>query len=163
MSENKAKIRTAIIIAVSLVAIVLSVITLVQVVPAVRLKLADGGTVSDGVLQSVDESLHITDVPEGEIRYLINKHMVFDSPYSLGDVMLENPAACEYDLQFVIYDTQGEMLYTSPIIKPGQHIEKDKLSTVLGSGVYNCSYSALAYKNGELMGDVNGIVNITVK
>lgn len=163
MAENKAKIRTAIIIAVSVVAIVLSVVTLIRVVPEVRLKYADGGTVCDGVLDSVDEELHITDVPEGEIRYLINKEIVFDGPYSLGNVMLENPESCGYDLQFVIYNTQGEMIYTSPVIKPGQCLEKDKLSTVLGSGVYNCSYSALAYKNGELMGDVNGTVNVTVK
>lgn len=163
MAEKKAKIRTAIIIAVSVVAIVLSVITLIRVVPEVRLRLADSGTVRDGVLESVDEELHITDVPEGEIRYLINKEIVFDGPYSLGNVMLENPASCGYDLQFVIYNTHGEMIYTSPVIKPGQSLEKDKLSTVLRAGVYNCSYSALAYKNGELMGDVNGIVNVTVK
>lgn len=163
MKEKKTKIKTAVIIAVSLVAIVLSVITLVQVVPTVRLKLADGGTVCDGVLPGVDEALHITDVPEGEIRYLINKQMVFGSPYSLGDVMLENPEVCEYDLQFIIYNTQGSMIYTSPILKPGQYLEKDKLSTVVKSGAYNCSYSALAYHDGELMGEVNGIVNVTVK
>ena len=163
MAENKAKVKTAIVIAISVVAIVLSVVTLIQVVPAARLKLADGGTVCDGVLPDVEESLHITEVPEGEIRYLINKQMVFDGPYSLGDVMLENPEACGYDLQFVIYNTQGEMIYTSPLIKAGQYLQKDKLSAVLRSGVYNCSYSALAYKNGELMGEVNGIVNVTVK
>lgn len=163
MAENRAKVKTAIIIAVSVVAIVLSVVTLMQVVPTVRLKLADGGTVCDGVLPGVEEGLHITDVPEGEIRYLINKQMVFDSPYSLGDVMLENPESCGYDLQFVIYDTQGKMIYTSPLIKAGQCLEKDKLTAVVKSGMYNCSYSALAYKNGELMGEVNGIVNVTVK
>lgn len=163
MAENKAKVKTAIVIAVSLVAMVLSVVSLVQVVPAVRLRLADGGMVSDGVLQSVDESLHITDVPEGEIRYLINKQIVFESPYSLGDVMLENPEACVYDLQFVIYNTQGSMIYTSPVLKPGQFLEKDKLSSVVKPGDYNCSYSAIAYKNGELMGEVNSVLKIKVK
>ncbi|MBR6531117.1 MAG: hypothetical protein IKT61_01280 [Clostridia bacterium] len=163
MKEKKTKIKTAVIIAVSLVAIILSVLVIVQAVPKVRLNLAEGGTVCDGVLPGVDEALHITDVPEGEIRYLINKQMVFGSPYSLGDVMLENPEACGYDLQFVVYNTQGEMIYTSPIIKPGQYLEKDKLTTVVKSGTYNCSYSALAYRDGELMGEVNGIVNVTVK
>ncbi len=163
MAENKAKVKTAVIIAVSLVAIAISVFVLTEAVPKVRLNLADGGTVCDGVLPSVDENLHITDVPEGEIRYLINKQIVFDSPYSLGDVMLENPEACEYDLQFIIYNTQGSMIYTSPILKPGQYLEKDKLSAVVRSGDYNCSYSAVAYKNGELMGEVNGVVNVTVR
>lgn len=163
MAENKAKVKTAVIIAVSLVAIVVSVLVIVQAVPRVRLNLADGGTVRDGILPEVDESLHITDVPEGEIRYLINKQIVFDSLYSLGDVMLENPEACGYDLQFVIYNTQGEMIYTSPMIKAGQYLEKDKLTAVVKSGVYNCSYSALAYRDGKLMGEVNGVVNVTVK
>lgn len=163
MTEKKTKVKTAIIIAVSIIAIVLSVVTLTQAVPKVMLKLADGGTVCDGVLPSVDEKLHITDVPEGEIRYLINKQMVFESPYALGDVMLENPESCGYDLQFVIYNTQGEMIYTSPMIKVGQYLERDKLTSVVKSGVYNCSYSALAYQNGTLMGEVNGIVNVTVK
>ena len=163
MAENKAKVKTAVIIAVSLVAIVVSVLVIVQAVPRVRLNLADGGTVRDGILSEVDESLHITDVPEGEIRYLINKQIVFDSPYSLGDVMLENPEACGYDLQFVIYNTQGEMIYTSPMIKAGQYLEKDKLTAVVKSGVYNCSYSELAYRDGKLMGEVNGVVNVTVK
>lgn len=163
MEANKTKIKTVIIIAVSLVAIVISALVLMHTVPKVRLHLADEGTVCDGVLPNVDESLHISDVPEGEIRYLINKHMVFESPYSLGDVMLENPESCGYDLQFVIYNAQGEMLYTSPMIKAGQYLETDKLTSVVKSGVYNCSYSALAYQNGTLMGEVNGIVSVTVK
>lgn len=163
MAENKAKVKTSVIIAVSLVAIVVSVLVIVQAVPRVRLNHADGGTVCDGILPEVDESLHITDVPEGEIRYLINKQIVFDSPYSLGDVMLENPETCGYDLQFVVYNTQGEMIYTSPMIKAGQYLEKDKLTAVVKSGVYNCSYSALAYRDGKLMGEVNGVVNVTVK
>lgn len=163
MTDKKTKIRTAVIIAVSLIAIVLSVITLTQAVPSVLLRTAEGGVVCDGVLPSVDEKLHITDVPEGEIRYLINKQIVFGGPYSLGDVMLENPESCGYDLQFVIYNTQGEMIYTSPLIRAGQYLEKDKLTAVVKSGTYNCSYSALAYQNGELMGEVNGIVSVTVK
>ncbi|MBQ5591618.1 MAG: hypothetical protein IIU80_01580 [Clostridia bacterium] len=163
MSDKKAKIKSGIIIAVSIIAIVLSVITLTKAVPTVMLKFADSGTVCDGVLPSVGDELHITDVPEGEIRYLINKQIVFENPYALGDVMLENPESCGYDLQFVIYNTQGEMIYTSPLIKAGQYLEKDKLTAVVKSGVYNCSYSALAYQNGELMGEVNGIVNVTVK
>ena len=163
MADKKSKIKSGIVIAVCLVAIALSVVTLTQAVPTVLLRAADGGTVCDGVLPSVEDELHITDVPEGEIRYLINKQMVFENPYALGDVMLENPETCGYDLQFVIYDTRGEMIYTSPLIKAGQYLEKDKLTAVVKSGVYNCSYSALAYQNGTLMGEVNGIVNVTVK
>lgn len=163
MSDKKPKIKLWIIVAVSVVAILLSVVALTQALPGIRLSLAHGGQVSDGVLAGVDESLHITEVPEGEIRYLINKKIVFESPYSLGDVMLENPESCEYDLQFVIYNAQGEMLYTSPMIRPGQCLEKDKLSTLVKEGEYKCSYSAQAYKDDVLQGEVNGVVTISVK
>ena len=163
MADKKPKRKTGILIAVSIVAVLLAVIVLIQTVPSVILKFADGGTVTDGVLSGVDEDMHITDVPEGEIRYLINKKIIFDGMYKQGNVMLENPSSCEYDLQFVIYNTQGEMIYTSPMIRPGQCLEKDKLTTVVKSGGYDCSYAAQAYKNGEFIGEVNGIVNVTVK
>lgn len=166
MSVKKKKLnktKVIIIIAVSLAAIVLSALALTQSVPEIRLVLAQGGEVSDGVLAGVDESLHVSEVPEGEIRYLINKKIVFESPYSQGDVMLENPESCEYDLQFVIYNAQGEMLYTSPMIKPGQCLEKDKLSTVVSQGEYKCSYSAQAYKNDVMQGEVTGVVTVSVK
>ncbi len=163
MSDKKPKLKTWIIAAISVVAILLSVVALSQALPGIRLSLAGDGQVCDGILSGVDESLHITKVPEGEIRYLINKKIVFENPYSLGDVMLENPESCEYDLQFVIYNAQGEMLYTSPMIKPGQCLEKDKLSTVVKKGEYKCSYSAQAYKDDVLQGEVNGVVTISVK
>ncbi len=163
MTDKKTKVKTLFTIAVLVIAIGLSVIALTKVVPILRLKIADGGVICDGVLTSIDEDLHITDVPEGEIRYLINKSIIFDGPYSQGDVMLENPEACEYDLQFVIYNTQGEMIYTSPLIKPGRCLEKDKLTAVVRSGEYNCSYSALAYKNGTFSGEVNGVLKVTVR
>lgn len=163
MADKKPKLKTGILIAVSIVAILLSSIVLMQTVPSVILKFAEGGTVSNGVLSGVDEDMHITDVPKGEIRYLINKKIVFEGMYKQGNVMLENPSRCEYDLQFVIYNTDGEMIYTSPIIRPGQCLEKDKLTAVVKPGGYDCSYAAHAYKNGEFIGEVNGIVNVTVK
>ena len=94
MSDKKPKLKIWIIVTVSAVAILLSVVALTQSLPGIRLSLAQGGQVSDGVLAGVDESLHVYEVPEGEIRYLINKKIVFESPYSQGDVMLENPESC---------------------------------------------------------------------
>lgn len=163
MSDKKPKLKIVIVVAVSLLAIVLSTLTLAEAVPKIRLSLAQGGEVCNGVLPEVDESLHITQVPEGEIRYLINKKIVFESPYTMGDVMLENPGSCGYDLQFLIYNAKGEMIYTSPMIKPGQYLEKDKLSAVVGKGEFKCSYTAQAYTDGEYQGEVNGVVTISVK
>lgn len=163
-NQNKKNTTKMVVIAVvAVVAIIVSVLALTQSFPKIRLALAEGGEVCDGLLPNVDESLHITDVPEGEIRYLINKKIIFESPYSLGDVMIENPESCGYDLQFVIYNAQGEMLYTSPMLKPGQYIEKDKLSSVVKEGEYKCSYTAQAYKDGAYQGEVTGVVSVSVK
>ena len=41
-------------------------------------------------------------------------------------------------------------------------LEKDKLSTFVKAGEYNCSYSAQAYQDGELKGEVTGVVTVIV-
>ena len=161
MAKNKSK-KSIVFVAVAVVAVVLCVIALTGSAPRIRLSLAGGGKVSNGILTGVDADAHITSVPEGEIRYLINKRIVFEKSYSLGSVMLENPESCQYDIKFIIYKDDGEMIHTSPMIKPGQCLEKDKLSTVVKAGEYNCSYSAQAYQDGELKGEVTGVVTVIV-
>ena len=63
----------------------------------------------------------------------------------------------------MIYNAKGEMIYTSPMIKPGQYLEKDKLSAVVGKGEFKCSYTAQAYSDGEYQGEVNGVLTVLVK
>ncbi len=161
MAKNKSK-KSILIVVIAVIAVVLCIVALTGSAPRIRLALTGSGKVSDGVLTGVDVDAHITSVPEGEIRYLINKRIMFKNSYSLGSVMLENPESCQYDIRFVIYKDDGEMIYTSPMIKPGQCLEKDKLSTVVKAGEYNCSYSAQAYQNGELKGEVTGVVTVMV-
>ncbi len=161
MAKNKNQ-KLIFVVILAVIAVVLCVIALTGSAPRIRLSLASGGKVTDGVLEEIASDAHITSVPEGEIRYLINKRIMFEDSYSLGSVMLENPESCQYDLKFIIYKDNGEMIYTSPLIKPGQCLEKDKLSAVVKSGEYNCSYSAQAYQNGELKGEVTGVVTVTV-
>ena len=162
MAKNKANKKIILISAVAVLAVVIGILFMTGTVSQIRLKLSPGGEVSEGVLSGVDPDVHIMNVPEGEIRYLINKRIVFEDKYSLGSVMLENPETCLYDIKFVIYRDNGEMIYTSPMIKPGECLEKDKLTEVLDSGEYNCSYSAQAYLNGELQGEVTGVVTVIV-
>lgn len=162
MAKNKSNKKLILISAVAVLAVVIGILFMTGTVSQIRLKLSPGGKVIEGVLSGVDPDVHITSVPEGEIRYLINKRIVFENKYSLGSVMLENPETCLYDIKFVIYRDNGEMIYTSPMIKPGECLEKDKLTEVLGSGEYNCSYSAQAYLNGELQGEVTGVVTVIV-
>ncbi len=161
MAKNKSK-KSILMAVFAVIAFVLCVVALTGSAPRIRLSLAGGGKVSNGILAGVEADAHITSVPEGEIRYLINKRIIFENSYSLGNVMLENPESCQYDIKFVIYKDDGEMIYTSPMIKPGQCLEKDKLSTVVKAGEYNCSYSAQAYQNGDLKGEVTGVVTVTV-
>ncbi len=161
MAKNKSK-KSILMAVFAVIAFVLCVVALTGSAPRIRLSLAGGGKVSNGILAGVEADTHITSVPEGEIRYLINKRIMFENSYSLGNVMLENPESCQYDIKFVIYKDDGEMIYTSPMIKPGQCLEKDKLSTVVKAGEYNCSYSAQAYQNGDLKGEVTGVVTVTV-
>lgn len=146
----------------AVIAIVLCAVAVTGRAPQIRLSLASGGKVSDGLLPGVDSDAHITSVPDGEIRYLINKRIVFEDKYSLGNVMLENPESCKYDIKFIIYRDNGEMIYSSPMIKPGQCLEKDKLSVVTPSGEYACSYSAQAYFDGKLQGEVTGVVTVVI-
>ena len=161
MAKNKSK-KSILMAVFAVIAFVLCVVALTGSAPRIRLSLAGGGKVSNGILTGVEADAHITSVPEGDIRYLINKRIMFENSYSLGNVMLENPESCQYDIKFVIYKDDGEMIYTSPMIKPGQCLEKDKLSTVVKAGEYNCSYSAQAYQNGDLKGEVTGVVTVTV-
>ncbi len=161
MAKSKSKKSIAFVV-VAVIAVALCVIAVTGSAPGIRLSLSKGGEVTDGILSGVEADTHITSVPEGEIRYLINKRIIFENSYSLGSVMLENPESCRYDIKFVIYKDDGEMIYTSPMIKPGQCLEKDKLSAVVKAGEYNCSYSAQAYQNGELKGEVTGVVTVTV-
>lgn len=160
MNNSKKKLILLVIIIVCFFAVLIATST--GAISRLRLSLASGGNVCDGILQEVEADVHISEVPEGEIRYLINKRMVFENKYALGNVMLENPENCAYDIKFVIYKEDGEMIYTSPVIKPGQCLAIDKLSTVTNSGEYNCSYSAKAYLNDKFQGEVTGVVTVIV-
>lgn len=92
MAKNKSK-KVNSICCCGCGCVVLCVIALTGSAPRIRLSLAGGGKVSNGILTGVDADAHITSVPEGEIRYLINKRIVFEKSYSLGSVMLETPRA----------------------------------------------------------------------
>lgn len=126
----------------------------------VLLRCAEPGTVAEGILPG---SKTIENIPEGEIRYLINKTVYFESYRSTGKIMFENPIASEYSLKLSIYSDKGSLVYESPVLSPGQYIERDRLSKVLKPGIYNCAYSVSAYKNGEHSGQYTGTLKITVK
>lgn len=160
MNKERSNRKIIYIVVLAIITVVVFVMAVSGAASSVALMLAKGGTVADGVLESVEE--HITDVPDGEVRYLINKSVVFENRFSCGDVMLENPESCQYDLKFLFYAPDGKLIYTSPVIAPGQCLAKDKLSAVVKPGEYKCSYSAQAYDGDIFKGEVTGILTIRV-
>lgn len=161
---NKKKI--ALISAIT--AFLIVAVVLVQVLtPGIFWVFTPKAKAQDGVIDSVKGIEHMTDVPKGEIRYLINNNVTFKNGGSKGDFMFENPAACEYSLQFTVYEIVGDggeenVLYVSPIISPGQFVLSDKLPKKVSSGCYTCIYVARAYKNGEYAGEQSGEMSVTV-
>lgn len=121
----------------------------------------------DGTLSvSTENNDDLSNIPKGEVRYRINKNITFANSYSKGDIMLENPKACEYDLKFVFHlKTTSENIYTSELIKPGQFISVDKLNKKLPQGEYECIYVAKAYSNNgdKLEGETVGNLKITIE
>ena len=112
------------------------------------------GMVQNGVLE-IEGVDPIEEVPEGEVRYYINKKVVFPNGYARGDVVLQNPAACGYALQFRFYLADGSSnvpVYTSPLLRPGQYLDGDKLDRYIPSGRYDCTYTVTAFETeGELV------------
>lgn len=125
------------------------------------------GRVENGLLE-IEGVEPVEDVPEGEVRYYINKKVVFPNGYEQGDIVLQNPSACGYVLQFRFYLADGsssEPIYTSPGIRPGQYLNGDKLGQRLPSGRYDCTYTVTAYdvdNDTVESGTVSGFLQIEV-
>lgn len=142
--------------------------TVIQITtPGIKWFFTPSARAKDGVLESVSESEHINYVPDGEIKYLINNNVLLKNDNSKGNFMFENPEACKYTLQFQIFQIVGDgneenLLYTSPMIQPGQFVSGDKLQKKLKKGEYACMYFARAYLDGEYIGEKSGDITVTV-
>ena len=125
------------------------------------------GVAQDGTLE-IDGVEAIMDVPEGEIRYYINKEPFFPSGYERGDILLQNPESSAYSLVFRVYLADGSSsspVYTSVLLRPGQYLDGDKLNYYLPSGRYECTYTATAYDPADETiecGMVSGLMTLTV-
>jgi hypothetical protein len=123
-----------------------------------------GGEVKVGTIPITDGLDDVKNIPKGEVRYRINKTVTFTDRYAQGDIMLENPKACEFDLAFTFYTMDSTLIYASPTLKPGEYIFKDKLKKKLKKGVYECAYKVVAYNaDGVRSGETGGFLTITVE
>lgn len=161
-TKNNHKTLTVLLVIAIAVAVTLTALALTGEMNDIRLAVVRHGDVINSTLPSVSESERITDIPHGEIRFLINKNITFNNPFSLGNVMIENPEISKYDLEIIIYSSDAEELYRSPVLKPGQSIVSDKLSTYVKSGNYNCNYAAKAYSDGSYIGETSGSVRLSI-
>lgn len=147
--------------------IIISVIVISVATPGIKWFFTPKAKAADGVLENTNGAEHISEVPQGEIKYLINNNVVLENDNLKGSFMFENPEACEYTLQFVVYQVVGDendenILYTSPMIEPGQFVAGDKLDKKLAAGKYDCLYFARAYLDGEYIGEKSGDMTVTV-
>ena len=167
MKKTSKKKKIALLITALAAILLIAVIVIQLITPGILWAVTPKAKAKDGVIESVDGIEHIKQVPEGEIRYLINNNVTLKNDSSKGDFMFENPEACEYTLQFSVYEIVGDggeenLLYTSPMIAPGQFVYRDKLDKALDSGEYDCVYFARAYLNGEYAGERSGDMTVTV-
>ena len=167
MKKTSKKKKIALLIAVPAAILLIAVIVIQLITPGILWAVTPKAKAKDGVIESVDGIEHIKQVPEGEIRYLINNNVTLKNDSSKGDFVFENPEACEYTLQFSVYEIVGDggeenLLYTSPMIAPGQFVYRDKLDKALDSGEYDCVYFARAYLDGEYAGERSGDMTVTV-
>lgn len=123
-----------------------------------------GGKAQTGTIPISDGLNDVKNVPKGEVRYRINKTVTFQNGYEQGDIMLENPASCEFSMVFSFYTEDSTLIYESPILKPGEYLFKDKLKKKLKKGVYKCAYKVTAYNSDDVIaGETGGYLTITVK
>ena len=167
LKKTSKKKKTALFIIVAAALLLTGIIIIEITTPGILWLVTPKAKAEDGVLDSVDGIEHIKQVPKGEIRYLVNNNVTFKSDGLKGDFMFENPEACEYTLQFLVYEIVGEngeehLLYTSPMIAPGQFVYRDKLDKPLDGGKYDCVYFARAYLDGEYAGERSGDMTVTV-
>ena len=79
--------------------------------------------------------------------------------------MAENSERNNYDFQVEItLDDSGEVIYVTPLMKPGQHILEDKLQKDLEVGEHRATAMFYAYDDQKvMMGQAGASINITVK
>ncbi len=130
----------------------------------IRWSFVPEGTVEQGTLNSKDE---IDEIPDGEIRYKLNKTVTFKRPFSKGDLCFENPTQSSLDLKFYLYagdGKSGQLVYETPLLKPGEYIAGDKLDKMLDRGTYSLLCIAVAYNSeGRREGEVSSYISVVVQ
>jgi hypothetical protein len=127
------------------------------------------GEVFDGMLptDNPDEVLALLQekVDENQFAFRVNANPYFNADCKSGNLRLENPARNIYCMQVeLILDKTGEILYSSPLIKPNQYIEYIGLSQKLASGdhIATVRFIAVHPDTDAYMGEVAAAITLSV-
>lgn len=122
------------------------------------------GTVGTGRLPGY-ESQPDNDNPNA-FYYTVGSRIVFDRPAALGKVMLENIPGNQYDMEVQLQlEETGEIVYTSPVLQPGQYLEQDSLDERLEKGEYHALAILIALdpQTGEPVTQFTESITLVVK
>lgn len=101
-------------------------------------------------------------VEEGMFNVSVNARVVFEDSKSSGSLGLENISANRYYCRVTLLrQDNGETIYKSDGLKPGQYIDEITLSKELSAGTYPCIARVIA-TDPETLDDV-GQVDVQVE
>ena len=127
------------------------------------------GEVFDGMLpaDNPDEVLRMLQekVDENQFAFRINANPVFTADCKSGNLRIENPARNIYCMQVeLILDETGEILYSSPLIRPNQYVEYIGLSQKLANGKHAATvrFIAIHPDTDAYMGEVAAAITLSV-
>ena len=98
--------------------------------------------------------------------YQLCKEVTFNKPTAPGNVLIENTTGntCDMQVEYQLAD-DGTVIYTSPMLKPGQHLLEDKLSAELEEGSYDVVAKIYVYdqETGDIKDDFSENITVVVK
>lgn len=129
---------------------------------------AEDGTL-DGLSEAEIQKLLDDKVAEGQFMLNINTRPVFKNGTSKGTLRIENNPQNRYLMVVKIYlkqdEKDGEKIYESGAIRPGNKIETAQLDVALKKGTYPVTayFEAYDMKTKEFVGKAASTLSITIK
>ena len=123
----------------------------------------------DGLTKEQIQELMNDKVEEGQFMISINTQPVFADGKSEGTLRIENSPQNRYLMVVKIYlkedGTEGEKIYESGAIRPGDKIETARLDVALKKGTYPviAYFEAYDKKTKEFVGKAASTLTITIK
>lgn len=97
----------------------------------------------------------IADSTGNELVVPAFSQLSFKAGYMEQTVLLSNPASNDADM-YIVLEVDGEEIYKSGLIKPGECIKEIKLDKTLYVGIYDCTVFYHFNKDGI---ELNGLKN----